>query len=170
LHQVEAEIAALVGCWQGRTIAVMLRHTKAGITRVRMRCARFRKACRPFPSRSPGTPRAPHPRRGALNRVLQLGARSRPLRPPPRCLRGLLLRLALSVATMGQLLASSTSFASCRSCSWLRTPEERMRPWGHQTPTTGNRLFASRIGASLTLSSEVRSTFAAAQRFTSTPI
>ena len=43
LHQVEAEIAALVGCWQGRTIAVMLRHTKAGITGVRMRCARFRK-------------------------------------------------------------------------------------------------------------------------------
>ena len=43
LHEVEAEIAALVECWQGRTIAVMLRHTKAGVTGVRMRCARFRK-------------------------------------------------------------------------------------------------------------------------------
>ena len=29
--------------------------------------------------------RPPHPRRRAFNRVRQRGARSRPLRPPPRC-------------------------------------------------------------------------------------
>ena len=40
--------------------------------------------CRPFPSRSPRTPRASHPRRGAPIRTRQLGARSRPPRPPPR--------------------------------------------------------------------------------------
>jgi Protein of unknown function (DUF3489) len=32
------------------------------------------RLCRPFPSRSPGTPRAPHPRRGAPNRIRHLGA------------------------------------------------------------------------------------------------
>ena len=44
----------------------------------------------PFLSRSPGTPRASHPRRGAPNRTRQLGARSRPPRPPPRNRCGLL--------------------------------------------------------------------------------
>ena len=46
--------------------------------------------CRPFPSRSPVTLRASHPRRGAPNRTRQLGARSRPPRPPPRNRCGLL--------------------------------------------------------------------------------
>jgi hypothetical protein len=39
----------------------------------------------PFHRERPETLRPQHPRRGALNRVRQLGARSRP--PPPRCRR-----------------------------------------------------------------------------------
>jgi hypothetical protein len=42
------------------------------------------RPCRSFPSRSPGMPSAPHPRREAPNLIRHLGARSRPPRPTPR--------------------------------------------------------------------------------------
>ena len=45
--------------------------------------------CRPFPSRSPVTLRAPHPKREAPNQTRRPGARSRLPRPPPRNRRGL---------------------------------------------------------------------------------
>src|SRR5580704_9350665 len=48
--------------------------------------------CRSFPSKSPRTPRAPHPRRGAPNRRRHPGVRSRLLLPTPRDRRDLLNR------------------------------------------------------------------------------
>ena len=54
--------------------------------------------CRPFPSRSPATLRAPHPKREAPNQTRRSGARSRLPRPPPRNRRGLLNSKAERVA------------------------------------------------------------------------
>ena len=54
--------------------------------------------CRPFPSRSPVTLRAPHPKREAPNQTGRPGARSRLPRPPPRNRRGLLKSKAERVA------------------------------------------------------------------------